>query len=303
MLSVLFGVSGAIFFGAADYLGGIAAKFMGSLRTSWIAATLGLLTMIVGFALTGGAWSVEAIYWGALSGVSGMLAIIFLYASLAIGPMSILSPIGALVAAVVPVIWDFAVGNTLSPLAYIALAVALVAVWMIGFAPDQNAVRPSARGLTFAVLAGMLIGIFMILINEAPDEAGILPLIANRITQTVSLGIAVAAASLVHWMHKRGKWGHLGKPRADVAVGDTGALNWRKGLPSAMVGGVIDAIGNIMILFGFLSGSLSVVSVLAGLYPASTILLAALILKERIATLQYIGLGLAIAAAATLAVA
>lgn len=301
MLTVLFGLSGAMAFGAADYFGGTAAKFIGALRAAWVGASCGLIGFIVIFALYGGLFSSEAVFWGALSGASGMFAIIFLYASLAIGPMSILSPIGALVAAVVPVVFDFFDGQTLSPLGYVALVIALVAVWFVGFVPDPNAVRPRIRGIVFAVLAGTFVGMFFILIDQAPDDAGIVPLIANRAVQTLALGIAVAVMAIRHRAAQRGRRTHEGPARADMAVGDAGTLNWRRALPYAVSSGFTDAVGNALILAGLVIGNLSVVSVLAALYPGSTILLAALFLHERMARVQYVGLVLALVAAAMLA--
>lgn len=303
MLAVFFGISGAAAFGAADFLGGFAAKLLGSLRASWIAAACGLATISALYLVFGGNWSAESLLWGALSGFAGMFAIIFLYASLAIGPMSVLSPIGALVAAIVPVISDFLSGQQLSPLGYLAVLIALVAVWFVGFVPDPDAVRPRARGLLLAVAAGTCIGVFMILIDHAPDDAGMLPLIANRMVQTIGMSIAVAIASLVHLARKRGLLGGGRPARADIAVGDRGALDWRRALPFAVSCGVIDAVGNSLILYGLVIGNLSIVSVLAGLYPGATILLAALVLRERIARIQYLGLALAIVAAALLAIA
>lgn len=302
MLAVIFGLSSAATFGIADFFGGFAARLVGSLRAAWIGASFGLLGLLLVFALFGGVWSPEALFWGALSGVVGMTAIIFLYASLAIGPMSILSPVGALVAAVVPVIWDFFTGIPLSPLAYGAIALALVAVWLVGFSPTADAVRPSARGLLFAVAAGTFIGVFYIIINLAPDDAGVIPLLANRVVQIVGTTIAVLAVTILHWMRVRGRLGREGRPRADVAVGERGQLDWRRGVPFAMASGLFDAVGNSFILYGLVAGNLSVVSVLSALYPGATIILAALVLRERIARLQYVGLALALIAAAALAV-
>lgn len=302
MLSVLFGLIGAASFGSADFLGGLAARLIGSMRTAWIGAIFGLITMIVVFVLLGGSISQEALFWGALSGLSGMIAVTFLYASLAIGPMSVLSPIGALAAAIVPVMWDFVRGEQLSVLAYAGIAIALVAVWFVGFVPDPNAVKPSARGITFAIMAGTFIGLFLILIDRAPDDAGVLPLIANRIVQVGGLTLAVLSVVIVHWLHTKGMLGKDGPARADIAVGERGALNWRRGLPLAAATGAVDAIGNSFILYGLVIGNLSIIAVLSSMYPGATILLAAIVLRERIARIQYLGLALALLAAALLAV-
>jgi len=301
VIAVLFGLVGATAYGAADFFGGIAARSIGSIRTAWLSSSFGFLGFGIIFALFGGAWSSEAILWGAATGLIGMMVMIFLYASLAIGPMSILSPVGALVAAVVPVTWDFIRGEQLSLLAYLGIAVALVAVWFVGFVPDPNRVRPSARGIVFAILAGAFLGLFMIVIDQAPDDAGVLPLLANRVIQVSALTLTVIVVSLRHRFRSRGNLGGIGIAKSDVAAGEAGALDWRRGVPFAASTGLIDAVGNSILLYGLTIGNLSVISVLASMYPGGTILLAALVLRERIAPLQYFGLALALVAAALLA--
>lgn len=301
MLAVLFGLIGAAGYGAADFFGGMAARSLGSIRTAWLSSSFGFIGLGIVFAIFGGVWSEEAIRWGALTGIIGMFVMIFLYASLAIGPMSILSPVGALVAAIVPVTWDFLRGEQLSLIAYVGIGVALVAVWFVGFVPDPNAVRPSARGITFAVLAGTFLGLFMVVIDLAPDDAGVLPLLANRVIQVSALTLTVIVVTVVHRIRAQGKFGGIGVAKADVAVGEQGALNWPLGLKLAAATGFLDAVSNSILLHALTIGNLSVVSVLASMYPGGTILLAALFLRERIAKLQYLGLGLALFAAALLA--
>lgn len=301
MLAVLFGLIGAAGYGAADFFGGIAARSIGSIRTAWLSSTFGFIGLGVVFAIFGGVWSEEAIRWGAITGIIGMFVMIFLYASLAIGPMSILSPIRALVAAIVPVTWDFLRGEQLSLLAYVGIAVALIAVWFVGFVPGPKVVRPSARGVIFAALAGTFLGLFMIVIDLAPDDSGVLPLLANRVIQVSALTLTVIAVTVVHQLRTRGMLGGVGTAKADVAVGERGVLDWRRGITLAAATGFLDAVSNSILLHALTIGSLSVVSVLAAMYPGGTILLAAIVLRERIAPLQYLGLGLALFAAALLA--
>lgn len=297
---MLFGLMGAVSFGTGDFLGGIASKFVGSLRATLVSSTFGFLTLIALLAVTGGSWSKETVIWGALSGLAAVIGIVFLYASLAIGPMSILSPIGALVGAMVPVVWEFSTGEKLSALSYVGIVIALAAVWFVGFTPNAETVRPTARGLTFALIAGVFIGTFLILIDRAPDDGGLLPLVLNRLTQISLLALVLLVAAIVHRVrtHRNPLGARL--ERSDLFVGEGGAVNWRQGVRFAAFAGMIDAIGNSFILWGLLVGNLSVVSVLGGMYPGGTILLAALVLRERIVRLQYLGFALALLAAALL---
>jgi drug/metabolite transporter (DMT)-like permease len=103
------------------------------------------LTLLLPF--VGGVWAPADVAWGAVAGAFGVIAIALLYACLAIGPMSILSPLTAVVSAIAPMLWGLLVnGETLSAIGYLGLGVALVAVVLVGFIPGERVVRPSARG-------------------------------------------------------------------------------------------------------------------------------------------------------------
>ena len=294
MLTVIVGLSTALVFGAADFLGGLAAKRMSSILTTAIAALTGLIVIVViGLPLLGGVWSTEAVVLGALSGVAGAVAIGLLYACLAIGPMSILSPLTAVVSAIVPLTVGLVGGERLGPLGYVALALALVAIVLVGFTPPgrgelvRNAVRPSLKGVLMAIGSGAALGVFLILIDQTPDESGIVPLVVNRATNSTIMFALVGVLAFIAW--RRGTGPAHGAVRAGLAL--------------AIACGVLDAVANAGILFGVRLGELSVMAVLTALYPAGTIILAAIVLKERIALLQYVGLALAIIAGAMLALA
>lgn len=310
MLTVILGFSGAVVFGSADFLGGLASKRLGSMKVTALAALTGFLTLLLASVWIPGTVDSGALYWGVLSGVSGSLAIMLLYASLAIGPMSILSPLGALVSAVVPVAWAGINGEVLGPLGYVAIAVGLVAIVLVGFVPDKKAVRPNARGLLMATGAGIFIGFFIICIDQVNPETGLIPLLANRATSFTIMLTAIGGAAALHSAHRRGLLGRDGVARADIVVGETGVgegsannlrtNNIRIALLLAIACGVVDAVGNSLLLFGIHIGDLSVMSVLTAMYPIGTIILAGIILKERVAPIQIVGLGLAIGAAALL---
>lgn len=306
MLSVILGLSGAVVYGISDFFGGLGARYLGAIKITWFSEMAGLLTAVFAFLIFGGNWATQAtgqtLMWGGLSGFAGTFAILFLYASLAIGPMSILSPLGALVSAIVPVAWEFLSGNTLSPLAYIAMAVALVAVALVGFVPEKGAVKVTARGLLFATFAGLGIGLYLICMNQTSPESGFAPFVANRFVALSIMTVVVVITTIIALVRKRGMLTG-GNPRADMVVGEKGAINWKRGLQLAVLCGIFDTTGNVIILTGLHIGNMSVMAVLAALYPAGTILLATILLKERIARVQMIGLALAIVAAAMLSLA
>jgi drug/metabolite transporter (DMT)-like permease len=285
-LVVLIGMSSALIFGSADFLGGLASKRISPLRVTAIAAAVGLVLLLAVYPIFGGAWSWSAVLFGALSGVSGALAISLLYACLAIGPMSILSPVTAVVSAIVPAaVGIFVAHNHLGTWGYVAIALALVAVVLVGFVRDERAVRPTVRGLTMAVFSGVFIGLFLVLINLTPKNSGLVPLIANRGVNATIMLITVGILSLAGRRN--------GKPTAG---------GWRPGIRLAIACGIVDVVANCGLLLGIRLGELTVIAVLTALYPAGTIILARIVLKERIALVQYVGLALAIAAGALLAI-
>jgi len=302
MLTVIFGLSGALVFGSGDFLGGLASKRMGAFLATGVAGLVGLF-LLAGFTLfLPGTVTSETVIYGLLSGVCGALAILLLYASLAIGPMSILSPLGALVSAIFPVMWAIFISHeTLAWFGYLALGIGAVAIVLVAFTPEKNAVKPRARGIVFAVLAGILIGLFLIILDQAPSSAGLYPLVFNRIVNVTIMFGSIGVMALVRWAHRRGMFGKDGIPRADLVLGDEGAREYKRGILLAIGCGLLDATGNALLLIGIQLGNLSVMSVLTAMYPAGTIILAAVVLREKITKLQLIGMVLALAAAGMLA--
>jgi len=297
MLTAVYGLTGAFIFGAADFLGGLAAKRISAMLATAVAALTGLVALLLAFPVVGGTWSAEAVAWGALSGVSGAIAISLLYACLAVGPMSILSPLTAVVSAVVPATVGLIRGDRLAPIGYWALGLALVAVVLVGFVPERGAVRPSLIGVLMAIGSGIMIGAFIIMIDLSPDDSGLVPLVLNRAVNGGIMLCVLGVIAFVAWNRRRSlRVAPL--PRSPEAT-----ATLRAGLALAVACGVVDVVANFLLLLGIRAGELSVMSVLTAMYPAGTILLAAFVLRERIAPVQWAGLALALAAAAMLSVA
>ncbi|WP_158866197.1 DMT family transporter [Leifsonia sp. AG29] len=288
MPAAVIGLLSAFVYGSADFVGGVASRRLGPIRVTAIGAVAGLVLLLAAWPLVGGRISPAAIGWGAASGLVGTLAVSLLYACLAIGPMSILSPLTALVSALVPMAWGLLGGDRFAPIGYVALGLALVAVVLVGFVPEKGAVRPSVRALLMATAAGALIGVFLIMLDQTPDDSGVVPLIANRTANGAVMWSVVALLALRTRARSRSR-------------SRTTPLSSRWTLVAAG-GGLLDATANALILIGLRVGDLTTMSVLVALYPAGTILLAAVVLRERVAPVQWVGLVLAVAAAALLAV-
>jgi drug/metabolite transporter (DMT)-like permease len=288
MLSALLALAGALVYGSGDFLGGLAARRLPSIVATSVAAASGLVILVVAYPFLGGAWLTADVWWGVLSGVFGVIALVLLYACLAIGPMSILSPLTAVVSAIAPMIWGLTLnGEKLSSAGYLGLGIALVAVVLVGFVPDQKAVRPSVRGIVMAIGAGLAIGAFIIVMDRTSTASGIVPLLANRTTNAALSAVLILGFALFE--RRRG--------RRLLASATRAAWWWAIGC------GVLDASANVLMLVALRLGDLSVVSALIALYPAGTILLASIVLRERVAVVQWIGLALALTAGGLLALA
>jgi drug/metabolite transporter (DMT)-like permease len=285
MLAIAVGLASALTYGVADFFGGLGAKRTPAVVVTALAALVGLAVLLPFALLVPGRLSPEALLWGGLSGLSGAAAIFLLYAALAIGPMSILSPLTAVLSALVPMTWGLLGGERLPWWGYVALGGVLVAIVLVGFVPEKGAVRPRLRGILYAVGSGLLIGAFFILVDQAPADSGLFPLVGNR---GVSGGILLVVVAVLALRARR---------RSQVAF-----PGLRGAVPLILACGVADAAANVLILTGLRLGDLTVMSVLAALYPAGTIALAALVLRERIAPVQWAGLALALASAAILAI-
>lgn len=327
MLSAALALIGAVVYGAADFLGGLAAKRLRSIVVTAVAAASGLVFLLLPLPFVGGTWAAADVAWGAVAGVFGVIAIALLYACLAIGPMSILSPLTAVISAIAPMLWGLLVnGETLSTTGYVGLAVALVAVVLVGFIPGEKVVRPSPRGLLMAVGAGLAIGAFLIAIDQTGDESGLVPLVVTRMTNAaITLTIVVVLIARARAAGRPGRSvlavsgpiigatpsGHADLEHAVARAPDsatstvtaTGAPTQRRAWMLALACGIVDAAANALLLLALRVGDLSIVSALTALYPAGTIILAAIVLRERVAAVQWTGLALALLAGGMLALA
>lgn len=318
MVSASVALLGAFIYGAADFFGGLAARRLRSIVVTATAALSGLVVLFALVPLLGARWNIEDAAWGALSGVFGVIAIVLLYACLAIGPMSILSPVTAVTGAIAPMIWGLTIGGeNLTITGYAGLGVALVAVVLVGFIPGQGAVRPSGRGLVMAVGSGLAIGAFLIALDQAGDDSGLVPMIANRATNSLITTIVVTVMIISAVRRGQGAASALRAGGTELGATPTGHADLEHarmnvmtptrsgpaGWGLAVVCGVLDVIANVLLLAALRLGDLSIVAALTALYPAGTILLAAVVLRERVAAVQWLGLALALSAGVLLALA
>ncbi|MGV9771741.1 EamA family transporter [Streptosporangium sp. NPDC003464] len=276
MLALVLALGSSLAYGCADFLGGLGARRAHVLRTVMIAAPASLVVELALWPFLGASWSAQAVGWGALSGVASAAAFALLYRTLAVGPMNILSPMTALVSALLPVAIGLAQGEHLSGPAIAGIPLALAAVVLVSAGPGTRAARPSRSALLLAVGAGTAIAVQLICLDQAPADSGLAPLITGRaVSSAVTIGAALAL---------RGRLGP-GRPSLPLSAG----------------AGVLDSLANLAFLLAARNGDLAVVAVITALYPAGTILLARTVLSERVHRGQLAGLGTAALAVGLLA--
>jgi drug/metabolite transporter (DMT)-like permease len=291
-MTLLLGLSGALAYGFADFLGGLASRTLRPIvATAWV-ALIGLVPLIIGLAVLGGRFSSDAILWGAVAGVSGSIGVLMLYTALAVGPMSVLSPVTSVVSVIVPVSVGLVfAGSRLSGLGVVALIVAVIAVALVGAVKDRSGSRLTARGLLTAGIAGCGFGGLVLAYAATSPEDGLAPLVVARIVQTALMWIGVA---VVAGRERR-------RHRAPAAPSTRSRTLWVQ----LAICGTLDASANVFIQAALHSGAtadvLPAVSVLNALYPIGTVILAAIVLRERLTLLQIVGLALGLTASAVLA--
>lgn len=281
MLAIVLALASSLGYGCADYAGGLASRDVPVLRVTMITIPVGTVLLVAVLPVLHAQWSVPAVVWGGLSGVFSAGAFALVYASLAVGPMSILSPLTAVISAAVPVAAGVGLeGERLTGTAAAGIGLALIAVVGISAAGGTGGTRPAPRPLAMAAVAGASIGLQFICLQRSPAGSGIAPALAGRVVAGLILAAAFAAS----------------RPRSGTRPSRPATL-------IAAAGGVLDTFANLAVLLAVRHGSLAVVAVIVALYPGSTVLLARLTLGERLTRSQAAGLGGAAAAVVVLALA
>lgn len=278
MTAILLALSCAVAYGLSDFLGGLFAKR----HSAWTIALWGqlgaLLTAGVLALVVGGRPLPVDLLWAMLAGAGSGLGSVFLYRGLAGGRMSVVAPISAVVSAAVPVVAGVAAGERPAPLTWGGIAVGLVAIWLVARAPDPDGVptEGTATSVRDGILAGAGFGVSFAAIGQVRAEAGLWP---NAASMVVAVAVIAVGVLLV-----RAPFG-LPPRRAGLAL-----------LP-----GVLSAAALTFFLLATQQGLLTVVSVIAALYPAATVILARLVLHERIHRGQAVGLAACLVAVALVA--
>lgn len=279
----ILGFTSALLYGASDFFGGLASRRMSALLASTIGFGVAVVVTSVAVLLTNPVWSTEAVILGLIAGVCGSVGTWALYAALAMGPMSVLSPAVAAIYAVLPAVVGIALGERFGALGAASIVVVIVAGILLAASRDAEKRRPSTRALLVALVAGLGFSGYIVAIDASPPESGFVPLLVDLAAGGVLFLGALAVA--------RVRTG----PAAFAGIRDRRAVALALGAGALLVG------GNLLLVAGLHLGDLAVLAVLNSLYPLGTVVLAILVLRERPTWLQVLGIGLAFVGAAGLA--
>lgn len=278
MIAIALALGSSVAYGLTDFLGGLAARRITVLLLGSITQPLGLVMLLLVLPFTNGVLSQEAVVWGVVSGIGGVAAYIFLFRSLALGPMSVASPLSALVAVVLPVAAGILFGERLGLLAWLGIGLGVISVILVSQVHEDAPHPVSTRVILMAVAAGVFISVFLVALERTPEDSGLWPIVVVRVvTSVVFVALVVGARS-------------LSRPPRDALV---------LGISST----TLDVIATVLFLLATREGLLSVVAVITALYPAATVVMAKVVLGEHLQALQRVGLALAVASVTLLATA
>jgi drug/metabolite transporter (DMT)-like permease len=279
----IFAVAAALLYGSADFLGGAATRHARLLSVLPLSAVAGALVVLSAALLSGQPIRSGGLGWGVAGGAVGGVGLIIFYAGLAAGPMTVVAPVSALMATVLPVGVAVADGERASGLVYTGALLCLVAIVLVSSAAPEPAGgqqdlrrRPAigafhGRAVGYGVTAGLTFGLFFLFLRNAGHSGTLWPVALARLAGLAVIMLAAAATRT--------------RP-----VLTTASVRLRL----ATIGsGVLDASANICYVFATRAGLFGLAVVLTSLYPGITVLLARLTLGERLGTAQQAGLVLA----------
>lgn len=279
MIALVLSLLAALSWGVSDFVGGLAARRATALATVLIAFPLGAIGFALLAPLAGGSVSAATLWLSIACGVLSAFGVLWFYAALAAGPMSVVSPLTALLVAGLPLLAGLLLGERPGPVALAGAGIAVVAVVLVSW-EDRTAqvegARLTARALWLTVGAGAAYAGYFVVLDRVPADSGLWPLVVSRAVGSVLVVVAYLAGRRLHLL---------------------------TGVPArlAIAAGVLDVVANVAFLYALRAGLLTLVSVLTALYPAATVLLARLVLGERTSLVQRLGLGLAVVAVALIA--
>jgi len=273
LLSIFFGLSSALSWGAADFCGGLASRKAKAYQAVLFGEAIGLALLLVAALFFGEsplAWS--AWLMCTIAGTMGTLGLLLFFQAMTKGQMSVAAPVSALTAASLPVIVGSFIDGFPGWLTLAGFGLALAAIWFIsqpGEGPKSMKVR--LADLSLPLIAGASFGVYLVLVERGSQDHLLWPMIATRAAGTLTM--------IVY-----------------TVIGRKPLLPQGKAWALISLNGLLDITGNGLYILAGQAGRMDVAAVLASLYPASTVMLAGLFLHERLSRLQLAGILTALAA-------
>jgi uncharacterized membrane protein len=277
-MAMLLALASAVVYGMADFAGGLASRRATAAAVVALSQAAGLVAVVLLLPWLGGDPTPADLAWGAAAGVAGGAGLLLFYRSLADGVMSVVAPVTAVAAAALPVLGGLLLGERIGPLAAVGIVLALAAVVLVAAEGGLASLRSARLGTVApALAAGAGFGLFFVVLDRTGEDAGLSPLVAARVVSVLVIGgLALASGRALRVS--------------------------RRVLPVVVLAGVGDMTANALFLVATqVGGQLAITGVLASLYPASTVLLAQVVLRERLAGAQRAGLAVAAAAVVLIA--
>jgi len=269
------GLLSAASWGGSDFAGGWGARRASALLVTASGqivslAALLVLCFVLRLALPGTSYLVYA----AIGGFEGAIALAVFYRALSIGAMGLTAALTGLMTALVPVLFELIHSGWPSAITVVGLAIGLAAIWLISHSPAREGASTSRRALLLGASAGIGFGAQLILFKAAAAGGVLWTLTAGRVAGVIAIVLVVAFAP----------------PKGP----------WRGFWIAGVISGSLDTVGNLFYMMASQLGRLDVAAVICSMYPAGTILLAGILLRERPTRRQMAGMGLALAAVALL---
>jgi drug/metabolite transporter (DMT)-like permease len=272
----LLALSGALLWGVGDFLGGVASRRLAVVAVLAISQAVGLAGVALWVWIASDPFpGLSEVLPAAGAGVAGIIGLAALYRGLAVGAMGIVAPISA-ASPLVPLAVD--AGRGLTPTAFQWLGIVLVLAGIVTLSREPSGVRAGrvAAGAGLAVVAALGFGGFVVGLDAGSDESAPWAVVAAR---SASVSIALVAAALT-----------ATSLRPPVRF-----------VPALVGVGAFDTGANICVAFATTKGAAGIVAVLSALYPIVTVLLARLVLAERLSVARRAGGAIALAGAAFVA--
>jgi drug/metabolite transporter (DMT)-like permease len=273
LLSIFLGLGAALSWGASDFTGGLASRKTGAYRAIFYSEAIGIIFVIVAaFIFRQDFPSLRSCLLAATAGVIGTLGILLLYHALTLGLMSIATPVSALMAAVIPIVIGAFTDGLPKAVTLVGFGFALLSIWFISQSDaGVTDILAHIADLKLPLLAGVGFGLYFVIIHGATREATLWPMVVSRSSGMLVMTTFILVRS-ESWKVEPSAWP---------------LMTWN---------GFLDVSGNLLYILASQMGRMDVAAILSSLYPASTIVLASFLLKERVSRPQSFGIVLALIA-------